>query len=360
MVYPSPGIALAGSGAWGTSITNNSSNWNTAFGWGNHASAGYALTSSLVNYFLKSDTVSITSPATRGRLQKTIDSIKVLNTISLGLKLNISDTAAMLTNYVKPIYPVDGLYMKNDSIIAGRLFSGSDTGVITPTRWATKENALGNPGTTGYVLSSTTAGVRSWIAMSGGLSSWGHTFTGNELTDVSGFFNQMVNGGATPTMSFYNNGGIAHTVEVVNQNAGNTGAALLVTTTNSLAIETTGNAKIGGTIETSGGIKTRVIGIASSATITPNIDVTDLYVISALATNTTFAAPTGTPLDGQGLMIRIKSDASVRTLTWNSIYTAGSDFALPAATVASKTMWLQFIWNATDSKYNCTGLSQGF
>lgn len=29
---------------------------------------------------------------------------------------------------------------------------------------AGKENSLGNPGTTGYVLSSTTAGVRSWIA----------------------------------------------------------------------------------------------------------------------------------------------------------------------------------------------------
>jgi len=31
-----------------------------------------------------------------------------------------------------------------------------------------KENSLGNPGTTGYVLSSTTAGVRSWIAPGGG------------------------------------------------------------------------------------------------------------------------------------------------------------------------------------------------
>lgn len=33
---------------------------------------------------------------------------------------------------------------------------------------AGKENSLGNPGTTGYVLSSTTAGVRSWVAPGGG------------------------------------------------------------------------------------------------------------------------------------------------------------------------------------------------
>ena len=44
MVYPSAGIAVSTGTAWGTSITDNSSNWNTAFGWGNHASAGYATT----------------------------------------------------------------------------------------------------------------------------------------------------------------------------------------------------------------------------------------------------------------------------------------------------------------------------
>ena len=41
MVYPGAGIPLSTGSAWGTSITNNSSNWNTAYGWGNHASAGY-------------------------------------------------------------------------------------------------------------------------------------------------------------------------------------------------------------------------------------------------------------------------------------------------------------------------------
>jgi len=41
MVYPGAGIALSTGSAWGTSITNNSANWNTAYGWGNHASAGY-------------------------------------------------------------------------------------------------------------------------------------------------------------------------------------------------------------------------------------------------------------------------------------------------------------------------------
>lgn len=37
MVYPSAGIPLSTGTTWGTSIVNNSANWNTAFSWGNHA-----------------------------------------------------------------------------------------------------------------------------------------------------------------------------------------------------------------------------------------------------------------------------------------------------------------------------------
>lgn len=37
MVYPGAGIPISTGSAWGTSIANNSGNWNTAFSWGNHA-----------------------------------------------------------------------------------------------------------------------------------------------------------------------------------------------------------------------------------------------------------------------------------------------------------------------------------
>lgn len=41
MVYPLAGIAVSTGSAWGTSLTDNSSNWNTAYGWGDHSTAGY-------------------------------------------------------------------------------------------------------------------------------------------------------------------------------------------------------------------------------------------------------------------------------------------------------------------------------
>lgn len=37
MVYPGAGLAKSTGSAWAASITDNSSNWNTAYGWGNHA-----------------------------------------------------------------------------------------------------------------------------------------------------------------------------------------------------------------------------------------------------------------------------------------------------------------------------------
>jgi hypothetical protein len=65
MIYPAVGIALSTGSAWGTSITNNSSNWNTAYGWGNHASAGYltGITSTQVTTALGYTPYNSTNPA---------------------------------------------------------------------------------------------------------------------------------------------------------------------------------------------------------------------------------------------------------------------------------------------------------
>ena len=65
MIYPAAGIPLSTGSAWGTSITNNSANWNTAFGWGNHATAGYltAITSLLVTNALGFTPYNSTNPA---------------------------------------------------------------------------------------------------------------------------------------------------------------------------------------------------------------------------------------------------------------------------------------------------------
>ena len=101
----------------------------------------------------------------------------------------------------------------------------------------------------------------------------------------------------------------------------------------------------------------RTSTITTSATPSPNSDTTDIFTITAVSDATaTFAAPSGTPVNGQKLLIRITSDASIRTLAWNSGaggYSAGTDVPLPTATVASKTQYVGFIYNSTSSRWNC-------
>jgi hypothetical protein len=49
MIYPGAGISVSTGSGWDTSITDNSANWNTAFGWGDHSIAGYLTSISGLN-----------------------------------------------------------------------------------------------------------------------------------------------------------------------------------------------------------------------------------------------------------------------------------------------------------------------
>ena len=70
------------------------------------------------------------------------------------------------------------------------------------------------------------------------------------------------------------------------------------------------------------------------------------YYVTALASGVTFSAPSGTPVNGNLLLIRIKDNGSAQTLGWNSIYKAVAR-ALPLTTTASKTMYLGFKYNSS-------------
>lgn len=100
----------------------------------------------------------------------------------------------------------------------------------------------------------------------------------------------------------------------------------------------------------------RVTSTASSATPTPNADTDDQYNLTALAATAAFAAPTGTPTDGQSLIIRIKDNGTARTLSWNAIYRA-IGVTLPTTTVISKTMYIGMRYNAADTKYDVLAVS---
>ncbi len=90
----------------------------------------------------------------------------------------------------------------------------------------------------------------------------------------------------------------------------------------------------------------RVTSISSNATWSPNADTDDIYEITAQAADaTTISNPSGTPVNGQKLMIRVTGTAA-RALTWSgSKWRASSDLALPTTTTTTKSMYLGFVYN---------------
>lgn len=93
----------------------------------------------------------------------------------------------------------------------------------------------------------------------------------------------------------------------------------------------------------------RVSSTADASTLTPNCDSYDVVEVYAQTTNAiTFAAPTGTPVNGQRL--RIKYYGVYATFTWNSIYAPGTN-ALYTESTASKQMWMDFEYNTRSSKW---------
>ena len=103
----------------------------------------------------------------------------------------------------------------------------------------------------------------------------------------------------------------------------------------------------------------RCTTVVSNGTLTPNADTDSIYAVSALAVTGAFAVPSGTPVNGQRLMIRIKDNGTARLLTWNAIYVA-SGVSLPTTTVAGKTMALGFVYNTDNAlnKWQLLGASQ--
>jgi hypothetical protein len=94
----------------------------------------------------------------------------------------------------------------------------------------------------------------------------------------------------------------------------------------------------------------RVGATGSTSTITPNTSLYDTYVINGLATPATIATPSGTPVDGQRLVIRIKDSGSAQTLSFSGATGAyrGIGITLPTTTVAGKNLYVACVYNAND------------
>jgi hypothetical protein len=117
-----------------------------------------------------------------------------------------------------------------------------------------------------------------------------------------------------------------------------------------------------GNVSFTGGITSRVVVIADATSITVNADTTDIATqANTQAVGTlTINAPTGTPVNGQKFILRLRS-TNVQTFSWNAIFQGSTDISLPiTSSGATLHDYVGFIYNSTTSKWQMIAKVFGF
>lgn len=102
----------------------------------------------------------------------------------------------------------------------------------------------------------------------------------------------------------------------------------------------------------------RVGTTTSSSSLTIDSDSYDQYNVTALAAAITMNNPSGTPTEGQMLLMRFKDNGTARAFIWSGSQWRAIGLTLPTTTVISKTMYLGATWNGADSKWDVIALGQ--
>jgi hypothetical protein len=181
-----------------------------------------------------------------------------------------------------------------------------------------------------------------------------HTLVGtvpiaNGGTNATTAADALTNLGAYPASN--PNGYTSNTGTVTSIIAGTGLSGGTITTSGTIAIDSTVTTNSGTQTLTNKRVNPRAVAAGStSGTLTPNGDTTDVFNAFGLTGAITVDTPSGTPVDGQRLMLRFEDDGTGRGITWTG--TSGAYRAvgvtLPTTTVASKITYVGCVYNSTD------------
>lgn len=104
----------------------------------------------------------------------------------------------------------------------------------------------------------------------------------------------------------------------------------------------------------------RIVTMADATSVTPTSDTADenIFVSTQAGGTLTVNAPTGTPTDGQRLILRLKS-TNAQTYSFNATYAFSASVVAPTTLAAGKTDYIGIIWNATNTKWDVVAVDQG-
>ena len=96
---------------------------------------------------------------------------------------------------------------------------------------------------------------------------------------------------------------------------------------------------------------------SSTATLTIDSDNVDISILTAQNGSCSIASPTGTPVEGQKLIIRINDNGSGAPLSWDAIFRE-IDTTLPSTTTANKTIYVGCIYNTNATKWDVVAVKE--
>lgn len=100
-------------------------------------------------------------------------------------------------------------------------------------------------------------------------------------------------------------------------------------------------------------IEPRKVSLSNPATVDINSDNLDLVSCESCASALTINAPTGTPVEGQELLIKFLDNGSTHAITWNAIFQGSVATALPTQTNGSTTasLYCRFAYDSGVTKW---------
>ena len=260
-VYPGAGIALSTGSAWDTSITDNSANWNTAYGWGDHAglydiigtASGLIGTHestydhTLIATALQSETdplslhldqtsaQTFTGGAVTGTgLLKVTAGLLGLDTSTYLPSFSASDTQILFWDSTAPAGNANFTWDKTNvvltldkngasypTILAKQIASGAGTS-LSLQGGISLDGAGGNLELWGGIGTTTFGTINFNTAIGTNIDATGYTITGTSLVTVGGTSSQFVKGDGSLDSSTYLTSavGTASDTEVLYNNAG--------------------------------------------------------------------------------------------------------------------------------------------
>jgi hypothetical protein len=245
-------------------------------------------------------------------------------------------------------------------------FTGNGGKVVAVNSGATDIEYITVAGT-GTVTSVGGTGTVNGITLSGTVTTSGNLTLGGTLsgvdltTQVTGTL-PVGNGGTGATSLTLNNVLLGNGTSAVQAVApGTTGNVL---TSNGTTWQSTAPAVTlaGAETLTNKNIPARVVVISDATSITINGDTTDIatQANTQSAGTLTINAPTGTPFNGQKIILRLLS-TNVQTFSWNAAFAGSTDVPLPtASTGSSKYDYVGFMYNSTAAKWQIIAKNFGF